>query len=68
LANNRFRGEKNSWASRANHTDRITGLLTENPSQLDHLSVVVELFGEVNHLVGRILLFARSCAGQKGGE
>jgi len=54
--------------SGVNHTNRITGLLTENLSQLDHLSVVVELLGEVNHLVGRILLFARSRGSQKGGE
>ena len=51
-----------------NYTDRVAGLLSENLGQLDHLGVALELLGEINHLVGRILLFARSGSGQKGGE
>ena len=51
-----------------NHTDRIAGLLSENLGQLDHLSIALEPLGEIDHLVGRILLFTRSCSGQEGGE
>jgi len=43
-------------------------LLSENLSQLDHLSIILELLSEVNHLVGRVLLFAWPWSGQKGAE
>lgn len=54
--------------SGAKETDRVARLLAENLSQLDHRRIVVELLGEINHLVGRILLFAWSCGGQEGAE
>jgi len=47
---------------------RVTGLLAENLSQLDHLSVIVELLGEIDHLVSCVLLCAWSRSGQKGAE
>ena len=57
-----------SRESGVNQTNRITGLLNENLSQLDHVSVIVELLCEIDHLVARILLVAWPCSGQKGGE
>jgi len=43
-------------------------LLTENLSQHDHLSIVVKLLGEIDHLVSRVLLCAGSSSGQKGAK
>ena len=57
-----------SRESGVNQTNRITGLLNENLSQLDHVSVIVELLCEIDHLVARILLVAWPCSGQKGAE
>jgi len=51
-----------------NQTDRIAGLLNEDLRQLDHLSVVAERLGEIDHLVGRILLFTWPRSSQKGAE
>ena len=59
---------KKSWGSRVDHTDCVAGLLGENLSQLDHLSIIVELLGEIDHLVSCILLFAWSWRGQEGRE
>jgi len=67
MADNRCKKE-NYGQVEWNNTDRIAGLLSENLGQRDHLRIALEPFGEVNHLVGRILLFARPCSGQKGGE
>ena len=54
--------------SKVNCAYRVTGLLSKDLSQPNHVSVIVELLGEVDHLVGRVLLFAWPRSGQKGGE
>lgn len=54
--------------SGAKETDRVARLLAENLGQPDHRRVAVELLGEINHLVSRVLLFTWSCSGQKGRE
>lgn len=49
-------------------TYRITRLLSEDLSKLDCICVVVEFFPKIDHLVSRILLFARACSGEEGSE
>jgi len=44
----------------------ITRLLNKDLSKSDHLRITVELFGKVDHGIGRILLFTRSCSGKEG--
>jgi hypothetical protein len=61
-----FKGK--SYTSRVSRTHCVPGLLAENLSQGDHLTTVLEFFGEIDHLVGCILLSARSRGGQKGSE
>jgi hypothetical protein len=49
-------------------TWRVARLLNENLGEPDHLTIVVQLFGEINHLVSRVLLVAWPSSSQKGGE
>jgi len=47
---------------------RVAWLLNENLGEPNHLTIAVQLFGEINHLVSGILLVAWSSGSQKGGE
>lgn len=46
-------------------TYRVPGLLSEDLSKFDHVRVVVELFGKVNHLVCAVLLRTRISSSKK---
>lgn len=45
---------------------RVAGLLNEYLGELDHVCIVVQRVGEVNHLVPSVLLVARTGRGQEG--
>ena len=46
----------------------IARLLDEDLGEPDHLSVVSELLGQVDHGIARVLLLAGTCTGQKSAE
>jgi len=52
--------EEQSW------TYSVTRLLNKDLSEPDHLGIIVELFGKVDHGIGRVLLFTRTSSGKKG--
>lgn len=48
-------------------TDRVPGLLNKDLSELDHIRAV-ELLAEVHHVVGSVLLIARTSSNEESGE
>lgn len=49
-------------------TNRVSWLLNKYLSKLDHVRVVVESLGKVNHFVTCVLLFAGSWSREEGTE
>jgi len=51
--------------NKVGQTYSVTRLLSKDLSELDHLRIV-ELFGKVDHGIGRVLLFTRSSSSEEG--
>ncbi len=49
-------------------THRVPGLLSKNLSKGYHVSVVVELFSEVDHVVGVVLLVTSPSGSEKSSR
>lgn len=47
---------------------RVAGLLSENLGKFDDIGIVLEGLGEVDHIVGSVLLIASLCSGKEGCE
>ena len=46
----------------------VARLLRKNLGKFDHIWVVVQRLGKIDHVVSRVLLVARSCSGKKSRE
>jgi len=52
--------------NKVGQTYSITRLLNKDLSEPDHLRIIAELFGKVDHGIGRVLLFTRSSSSEEG--